>query len=90
MAFDDDPELIPDQYLEEYYAMRNTTNRGTEWVQQNEYQEMSLLRDTIRDELVDASLHYHTCICNCIYICIYICIYKKVLACQILSIYILF
>ena len=57
MAFDDDPERIPDNYLTEYYSMRNTTHRGTERVQAEGSREMSLVRDTIRDRLVAAGLH---------------------------------
>lgn len=56
MAFDDDADLIPDEYLEEFYSMRNGTNRDTERVQRNENPEMSALRDTIRDQLVAAGL----------------------------------
>ena len=56
MAFDDDPDLIPDEHLEEYCAMRNETNRSTERVQRNGEQEMSALRDSIRDQLVVAGL----------------------------------
>ena len=58
MAFDDDPELILDQYVTEYYSMRNTTNRGTERVHSGRYREMSLVRDNIRDELIAAGLCY--------------------------------
>ena len=57
MAFDDDPERIPDNYLTEYYSMRNTTNRGTERVQAEGSREMSLVRDTVRDRLVAMGLH---------------------------------
>ena len=56
MAFDDNPELIPDHYMAEYYSMRNTTNKGTECVHPDGNQEMALVRDNIRDRLVSAGL----------------------------------
>ena len=58
MPYDDDPDLVPDEYLEEYYSMSNRGNRGREPVQRTgTTSTMAIVRDNIRNELVAAGMH---------------------------------
>jgi len=55
MTYDDDPDLVPKEFFQEYYNIRSHGNNDREPVQRNT-KPMENVRDTIRNELVAAGL----------------------------------
>ena len=58
MPFDDNPDLVPEEYLEEYYSIRNRGNNDREPVQRTATTtSMTIVLDNIRNELVAGGMH---------------------------------